>query len=80
MILEHSPGIRRASKLTAQLEKKKAEELEGPGPANYCPDNYIEYIKRTSIVKAKVKRPSIDRLNITLKLYDPKWQKGLIGT
>jgi hypothetical protein len=80
MILEHSPGISKPSKLTTQLEKKKAEELPGPGPANYCPDKYNEYIKRTSIAKTSPRRPSIDRLNITLKLYDPKWQKGLIGT
>ncbi len=80
MILEHSPGIKRATKLTIQLEKKKAEEVAGPGPANYSPDKYNEYIKRTNLVKASVKRPSIDRLNITLKLYDPKWQKGLLGT
>jgi len=81
MNLEHSPSIQTASKITAQLLKKKAEESEfpGPGPANYTPGNYDNYIKRTSIVKARVKQPSIARLNITLKLYDPKWAKGLVG-
>ncbi len=52
MILEHSPGIKKATKLTIQLEKKKAEEVAGPGPANYSPDKYNEYIKKTNLVKA----------------------------
>jgi len=78
--LEHSPSIHKASKLTVQFAKKKAEEHPGPGPANYNPDNYNQYIKSKQIVPVKPKRPSIDRLDLTLKLYDPNWQKSLIGT
>ena len=78
--LEHSPSISKATKLTVQLAKKKAKEHPGPGPANYNPDNYDQYIKSKQIVPAKPKKPSIDRLSLTLKLYDPNWQKGMIGT
>jgi hypothetical protein len=80
LILEHSPSIHKPTERSLHLEKKKAEEDFGPGPANYSPDNYSKYIKRMSLVPAKVKRPTIARLNITLKLYDPHWEGGLVGS
>jgi hypothetical protein len=33
-----------------------------------------------SLRQIQVKKPSIERLNVTLKLYDPNWQGRMLGT
>jgi ASC-1-like (ASCH) protein len=61
------------------IEFRKSQE-PGPGPANYDTNSYNEYLKKVSLKRVKPKKPSIERLNLTLRLYHPEWESRKIGS
>lgn len=46
-----------------------------PGPADYQTDRYHKYRQENRMRETKKSTDPIERLNVTLRLYDPKWER-----
>jgi hypothetical protein len=78
--LNHSASISRLPTETPTLQKHKNTKKTNPGPATYDIERYDRFIQQLRLKPSKHVIPSIDRLNITKRLYHPEWESIKMGT